>query len=215
MKDEVIKILPPPDKPVGALTDREFMERRNGDEFPLPDQYLEFLQIYGAGILTHEPADYLTARSNAIMSFWSPTHPIPEYDLFYQSSRILQNWRLGEILLEFGPGGTPPESPPPFKCAFERNGLLPFGEYPSVDLCFEMSGHPSKWPIVIYDSFYEQRRFEVEFWEFLHTALTDPIDSFLTNDGSLESLQEQYYYCPELPTEMKGLDWFEENCRQE
>lgn len=205
MNTEILAILPSPDDPVGAPTEEEIEKCKFGEEFPLPCDYLEFLKVFGAGIVGLDEMSYQEAQSNVVLNFWSPFHPCPQENMFFKGIDILKTWCFLEMLNIRD--GSPPGSPFPHKLAFEQGGLLPIGSFGDDDLFYQMKGEPSNWPLVVVSSFYSFELFEQNFLEFLKQCLMGD-DSHLIRAGYLSEIPERYFWSPAIPDQLEGMDWY-------
>jgi hypothetical protein len=161
--DRLAQVLDVPDNVVGAPSKEEwesFVEG-HGCGFRLPEDYGLFLQRYGSGslVLREEP-------TNWFMMLWSPFHPDPAQRFLTQCAQDLVS--LKAIKSTIGDDF-------PFKLAFEPGGLLPWGGIEQgLFLCWETSGEPDDWPVVLIEDGYNTTRFDGGFAHFMHQAICEP-----------------------------------------
>jgi len=130
---ELLRLVPPPDKPIGAGIPAGWKEVEDRLELALPPDYKEIVDRYGIGWF-----------GNWLMIY----SPFAEtFNLFEQNDRILP--------LFDGCVDSDPDSFPPYPVYPEEGGLLLFGQDEnSGPLCFVTNGPPARWPIVIMDNKY-------------------------------------------------------------
>ena len=133
----IAKLLPPPTSPRGLDRPWDVIEREIG--LPLPDDYKEFIDLYGTGQVSSAEG-------------WAVIWNFRDAALFGPS--------LSEVLN--GPGSVPMfyrqmVNGSPWPCPYpiypEADGLLPFASVVDVhNLNWHTTGSPSRWEVVYYFS---------------------------------------------------------------
>jgi SMI1-KNR4 cell-wall len=164
MLDELLRVLPPPKRPLDQRGDWASVEAALG--LRLPSDYKEFISVYGSGrigtsLVIANPFHWLRHGQSvrATWSDWAKFYPdIAEY---------------GEVI--------------PYPVYPQPGGLLPFGEFGDVNILNWLTvGEPDLWPFLYYDR--DQGFFEIKGLgavEFILEAVTQRSPLMIrTNDES-------------------------------
>ncbi len=157
--DQLQEILPPPNEAVNPPTNEDWAMVEKTFGMPLPSELFSFSRTYGTGTIR--------GKKNTAVSIYNPGQP--------EFIQILQFecQRLRDIR------GTHKTLDKPFDVFPERGGLLPLGsDECDVWICWEVSGIPEKWPIIVRWSWgiFGMRRFELSLTEFLVRILKRQIE---------------------------------------
>ena len=155
--DELLQVLPPPDRPTetGLAASWGLVTAKFGS--PLPTDYMQFIDRFGSGTL------------NSFLTPFNPFSRDSSTNLFEQT--FVQLAALRELRAEF------PEYNP-YPLFFEPGGLLPWGISIDGDVfCWLTSGASGAWQIVVVPRHGEVERFQMSMTQFLARAITGTVKS--------------------------------------
>jgi hypothetical protein len=159
--ETLIKLEPPPSKPIAPGTPDRWREVENRLSLRLPNDYKSLMNIYGVG----HWLDFVE-----IMNPFQPWQHASSPDFFGWARKRLEGLDEGH---NFRPGFSAP-----FLSHPSPHGLFPFAyDDDGGTLCWQVSGRPDSWRIICLDHKMSGRfdRFDMSLTGFLVALLKDEI----------------------------------------
>lgn len=149
--NELVKIVPPPEKPREAGTDQEWKSLQKRLGLYLPNDYRDFGMTYGSGEFNDGSIHIYNPFSKSFLKI-----------LESESSRFQMTEQfIGKQPFQFYPA---------------QPGLLPFGhDVNGNDLFWFTQGEPDSWPIILRDRECTYETWEVPMTTFLAKAFKNEI----------------------------------------